>query len=160
MDALNDPTFVRKLMAGDAIAFSVLCNALKTKLPAFIAKEVGLSHADAEEVAGDVYFKLHSSISRYEQCANVKFTPWLFQIAKNAAIDHKRKLTSKSPSETNAEQASIQQDPKRVEFHIPTGLRFNIEPEADPRHEPKMAHYKTAFEKLDECEKDIRPEQT
>jgi len=88
LNELNDAAFVRKLRAGDVIAFSVLCNAFKAKLPLFLVKEVGLSYPDAEEVASDVLYKLHrSSIKQYEPRANVKFTTWLIQIAKNSAID-------------------------------------------------------------------------
>ncbi|HEY3104369.1 MAG TPA: sigma-70 family RNA polymerase sigma factor [Pyrinomonadaceae bacterium] len=157
VDALNDPAFVRKLMAGDAIAFSALCDALKTKLPAFIAREIGLSYPDAEEVASDVLYKLHSSINQYQPRPNVKFTTWLFQIAKNASIDRKRKMTLRSAPEAEARAADNKGNPKREKCHMPVGLRFeaNAVTDADPRDGPKIVRYKEAFEKLEESDKDI-----
>jgi RNA polymerase sigma factor (sigma-70 family) len=155
LDALNDPAFVRKLTAGDAIAFSTLCNALKTKLPSFIATEIGLDYSDAEEVASDVFYKLHSSISQYQPRPNVKFTTWLFQVAKNAAIDRKRKLTLQSKPEADVREAGRQNNSESEKSNIPTALRFEVVAEAEPSHEPKIACYKNAFERLEEHEKDI-----
>ncbi len=157
MDPLNDPPFVRKLMAGDAIAFSALCGALKSKLPAFIAKEIGLSYADAEEIASDVLYKIHSSINQYQPRPNVKFTTWLFQIAKNAAIDHKRKMRVQAAFQADDRRADGENKPIREKRHMPAGLRFdaNAITAADPRDGPKIVPYKDAFERLEESDKDI-----
>jgi RNA polymerase sigma-70 factor (ECF subfamily) len=157
LDALNDPAFVRKLISGDAIAFSELCHALKTKLPGFIAKEIGLSYPDAEEVASDVLYKLHTSISQYQPRPNVKFTTWLFQIAKNAAIDRKRKMSVGLIPQDEPGEANSQANPSGEKCRMPVGLRFDASAVADtdsPRG-PKILRYKDAFEKLEECDKDI-----
>src|SRR5258706_15945627 len=112
-------------MAGDAIAFSALCGALKSKLPAFIAKEIGLGYADAEEVASDVLYKIHSSINQYQPRPNVKFTTWIFQIAKNAAIDHKRKMSVRAAFQAEDRRANGENNPIRERCDMPAGLRFD-----------------------------------
>lgn len=157
MDALNDPAFVRRLMAGDAIAFSSLCDALKAKLPAFISQEIGLSYPDAEEVASDVLYKLHGSIDKYQPRPNVKFTTWLFQVAKNAAIDRKRKVKLGLASEVEGSESDTQRHSVSEKCHIPVGLRFDASPcgEIDAHDGSKIARYKNAFERLDESDKDI-----
>jgi DNA-directed RNA polymerase specialized sigma24 family protein len=144
-------------MAGDAIAFSALCGALKSKLPSFIAKEIGLSYADAEEVAGDVFYKIHSSINQYQPRPNVKFTTWLFQIAKNAAIDHKRKMSVRAALQAEDRRKDGEGHPIREKCHMPVGLRFDATAvtHPDPSHGPKIVPYKDAFEKLEESDKDI-----
>jgi RNA polymerase sigma factor (sigma-70 family) len=130
---------------------------LKTKLPGFICKEIGLGYPDAEEVASDVLYKLHRSINQYQPRPNVKFTTWLFQIAKNAAIDFQRKISSRSTSEAEDLGAEGQGNPTTEQCHILVGLRFdaNTVADADPCHGLKIVHYKNAFEKLQEREKDI-----
>jgi RNA polymerase sigma factor (sigma-70 family) len=47
------------------------------------------SYEEAEDLAQDIYVKAYQSIGRLERADLAKF--WLFRIAKNAGLDHKKK---------------------------------------------------------------------
>jgi RNA polymerase sigma-70 factor, ECF subfamily len=47
-------------------------------------------HFAAEDILQDVYLKAHTRLAQSEQPKNLE--AWLFQIAKNAIVDHYRKL--------------------------------------------------------------------
>ncbi len=156
MDTLNDPKFVQKLIAGDATAFSALCNALKSKLPEFLVRKIGLNYADAEEVAGNVLYKLHGAIQNYQPKSDAKLTTWIFEIAKNAAIDRKRRLDRQSISPDGEQEPQAK---PRKERH-PNILKIREQEgemlgERDFGDTKKILPYKAAFEKLDERDRDI-----
>ncbi len=56
------------------------------RLVAFIARRVGAT--DAEDIAHDVFLKIHARLGTLNDEARVR--PWLYQIARNAIIDHYR----------------------------------------------------------------------
>jgi RNA polymerase sigma factor (sigma-70 family) len=159
LDTLNDPTFVRNLMAGDATAFSTLCDGLKRKLPEFIVRASGLNYSDAEEVASEVLFKVHGSIKNYKPRADAKLTTWVFEIAKHAAIDRKRKLASQCQAITEeTDHDGPQRGPtgkKHKNLKRPTRYESEMLGEDDSGDSPRILPYKNAFAKLSEREKDI-----
>lgn len=159
MDRLNEPEFVRRLITGDVTAFSTLCNALKTKLPEFVVREIGLNYSDAEEVASYTLYKVHNSITSFQPRSDAKLTTWIFEIAKNAAIDRKRKLGADS-------QDSVKDQYQNRPQLSPAGqknrnLKRRSEYEAEMLGENnaslpvRVIPYKRAFDKLNEKEKDI-----
>jgi RNA polymerase sigma factor (sigma-70 family) len=163
LDELNDPKFVRALVAGDADAFSVFCHTLNRKLPEFIVRETGLSYHDAEEVAGDVYFKLHRKIREYEARPGVKLTTWVFEIAKNAAIDARRKVArlrgenKDRDIDDDQEKSPLQQPSEKKLPALPRLAEFEeqVLGGSDRAQTKKIIPYKVAFDKLKEPEKDI-----
>jgi RNA polymerase sigma factor (sigma-70 family) len=166
LDELNNPMFVRKLVAGDSEAFSALCHTLNRKLPEFLVRKVGLKYHDAEEVTADVLFKLHGKISDYEARAETKFTTWLFEIAKNAAIDQRRRLAricgEKEKQNDTAvddcrEQTRLQKPNEKREPPLPRLSEFEDEILGTPSRgeTKKIIPYKLAFDKLNEAERDI-----
>lgn len=153
MERLNDSIFVRKLIEGDPGTFATLCGILKRKLPEFIVRVAGLNYHDAEEVASDVLFKVHSSVNTFVPRANAKLTTWVFEIARNAAIDRKRKLASQS-SDDDGTQHSIA-GKKKPNLKGPTQYEGEILRDRDSAPSPKILSYIKAFELLGEREKDI-----
>ena len=92
--ALNDPAFVRRAIAGDPDAFQEIFDCLAVPLARFVEK-MGLRPDDAEEVAADALAKVHRSLRGYRH-RGTKLTTWIFQIAHNCAVDFRRAASRKS----------------------------------------------------------------
>jgi RNA polymerase sigma-70 factor (ECF subfamily) len=88
-DALNDPDFVQRAVSGDPEAFRQLFDALVGPVAVFIER-MGLSAADAEEIAADTLIKVHRSLHAYSADGRAKLTTWIFEIVRNAATDRRR----------------------------------------------------------------------
>lgn len=99
MEHLNDKKFVRKLKAGDPTAFRVLYLSLVSKIVSFLMRSLGMSAPDAEEVADDALLKVHRGVANFDPSRGVKLTTWVFEVAKNAGIDHYRKVKRRSGDE-------------------------------------------------------------
>ena len=52
---------------------------------------MNVPEADAEELASDTLFAVSSHISSFQHGGKAKLTTWIFEIAKNKAIDFHRK---------------------------------------------------------------------
>jgi RNA polymerase sigma factor (sigma-70 family) len=159
LDTLNHPTFVRNLIAGDATAFSTLCDTLKRKLPEFIVRASGLNYSDAEEVASEVLFKVHTSITTYRPQPDAKLTTWIFKIAKHAAIDRRRKLASQCEApkeETDHDGPRLSPaGEKRKNLKTPAQYESEMLGEHDSSESSRDLPYRSAFEKLSDRDKDI-----
>jgi RNA polymerase sigma factor (sigma-70 family) len=159
LDDFGDPKFVAKLIAGDPSAFALLCAVLIRKLPEFIVRSTGLNYSDAEEVAGDTLFKVHGSLKDFKPRPGVKVTTWIFEIAKHAAIDRRRKLHSQSQSNTievgvaDTQSPSSRKRSDSLETYAPHEIEILGDGELPVSL--RMLPYKEAFEKLSERERDI-----
>lgn len=56
-----------------------------------VAYQFAGNHHDADDIAQDVFVKVFQSLGRFRQDA--QFTSWLYRIAMNACIDHRRRQT-------------------------------------------------------------------
>lgn len=65
----------------------VAWDALEAKLRPFIARRVA-SPADVDDVLQEVLLRLHRSASLVRD--DERFGPWVFQVARNAVVDHHR----------------------------------------------------------------------
>lgn len=99
MEHLNDKKFVRKLKAGDPNAFRDLYLALAPKIVSFLVRIWGMSVPDAEEVADDALLKVHRGVANFDPSRGAKLTTWVFEVAKNAGIDHYRKVKRRGGDE-------------------------------------------------------------
>lgn len=155
MDDFGDPKFVTKLIAGDPSAFATLCAALSRKLPEFIVRSSGLNYSDAEEVASEVLFKVHGLIKTFKPRPEAKVTTWIFEIAKHAAIDRRRKLNSQyQMSSAQVEIEGTQSTSSRA-LKTPTQYETEMLGDAELPVGPRILPYKEAFSKLSERERDI-----
>jgi RNA polymerase sigma factor (sigma-70 family) len=159
VDRLNEPAFVRRLITGDVTAFFTLCNSLKTKLPEFIVREIGLNYSDAEEVASDTLYKVHSSITSFQPRSDAKLTTWIFEIAKNSAIDRKRKLGAEAQDSVKDQYDNgLKLSPdvqKNRNVKRPSQYEAEMLGEDNANPSMRVVPYKRAFDKLNEKEKDI-----
>lgn len=159
MDDFGDPKFVTKLIAGDPSAFATLCAALSRKLPEFIVRSSGLNYSDAEEVASEVLFKVHGLIKTFKPRPEAKVTTWIFEIAKHAAIDRRRKLNSQyQMSAAHVEIEGAQSTSSRAQYQnlkTPTQYETEMLGDAELSVGLRILPYKEAFAKLSERERDI-----
>ncbi len=72
-------------------ALERLDQALTTHLIGFLCFTMNVPEADAEELAGDTLLAMSSHISTFQHGGKAKLTTWIFEIAKNKAIDFHRK---------------------------------------------------------------------
>ena len=93
-DSLSEPEFVRRAVSGDSEAFRKLFNLLAAPLAVFVER-MGVSAADAEEVAADALVKVHRSLPMYRE-RGAKMTTWVFEIARNCAIDFRRAISKRT----------------------------------------------------------------
>jgi len=72
-------------------AFEHLDQALTRHLIGFLSFTMNVPEADAEELASDTLLAVSSHINKFEHGGKAKLTTWIFEIAKNKAIDFHRK---------------------------------------------------------------------
>jgi RNA polymerase sigma-70 factor (ECF subfamily) len=103
---------------------------LKSNLHKFIARRAG-NEDDAEDILQDVFVKIHSNIGRLRD--TTKLHPWVYQIARNAIIDHYR---SRRPN------LSLDSVPETLE------IANEILPESDAEREEIAACLRPMVERL------------
>jgi RNA polymerase sigma factor (sigma-70 family) len=59
---------------------------------------------DAEELTQDVLFRVHSRVSAFRNDGRTKLTTWIFEIAKNHAIDHHRVFRARQQELTESDR--------------------------------------------------------
>jgi len=82
-----DAELVRRIQSGDAAAFDELMRRYKHPVLNFIFRMLGNAH-DADDVAQDVFVRVYQNLDTYQP--KMKFSTWLFALARNAAIDRLR----------------------------------------------------------------------
>jgi RNA polymerase sigma-70 factor (ECF subfamily) len=76
-------------VAGAKPPFEELYRAYAGRIYAFVRSQLG-SAADAEDVTSQVFVKAYEAYGRFEP-RHATPSAWLFQIARNAALDHHRR---------------------------------------------------------------------
>ena len=76
---------LRKMKMGNEDAFVELYNATKKGLFAFIYTYLN-NYQDSEDILLETFIKIRSNIQRYKD--NTNPTAWMFQIAKNEALNY------------------------------------------------------------------------
>src|SRR5438874_3850210 len=95
-DDINSAEFLTALHEGSATAFDTLVDRLLQHLTRFLAFGKSISERDAEELASDVLMTVHAKIAKFRHGGRAKLTTWIFEIAKNRAIDYHRAASSKN----------------------------------------------------------------
>jgi RNA polymerase sigma-70 factor (ECF subfamily) len=83
-----DEDLIARAAGGDASAFQVLVEQHRSMVYR-VAYQFAGNHYDAEDIAQDVFIKVYRSLSRFRQ--DSQFTSWIYRIAMNACIDHRRR---------------------------------------------------------------------
>lgn len=86
---LIDPQHIRKLKAGNQIAFETIYDCFSQKVHS-IAIRFGLNREDANEVVQDVFMKLWNHRSSLNEHLSIK--AYLFTITKNTLINRQKKI--------------------------------------------------------------------
>lgn len=89
MICMTEPSLMRKAQAGDRTALGELYNQYWPAVFRYLYYRVGNRQA-AEDLASEVFTRMLEALPRYKPTA-VPFKAWLFQIARNLAVDHFRK---------------------------------------------------------------------
>lgn len=113
MDASPDDdaidALVRRAAAGDADAFAGLYDAYAPRLRRFLRHQLGDADV-AEELLQRTFVKMIEALPRYRS-RGLPFGAWLFRVARNAVIDHRRTSHPAASLDAAAEQAATRGDP-------------------------------------------------
>ena len=82
-----DPAAITAASRGDVDAFTELVRAFQTPVWRFVSRLLGDREA-AEDVTQETFLRAYRSLPTY--AFRSKFSTWLFQIARNAAVDAQR----------------------------------------------------------------------
>ena len=82
-----DSEVARQVQSGDAAAFDELMRRYKRPVMNFVYRMLG-SMEDADDIAQEVFVRVYQNLDTYRP--EMKFSTWLFALARNAAIDHWR----------------------------------------------------------------------
>jgi RNA polymerase sigma-70 factor (ECF subfamily) len=83
-----DSDLITRAAGGDPTAFQLLVERHRSMVYR-VAYQFAGNHHDAEDIAQDVFIKVYRSLDRFRQDAQL--TSWLYRIAMNACIDHRRR---------------------------------------------------------------------
>ena len=89
-DDLNTTAFVTELQQGSEEAFSRLMSEMSSPLFWFLTTRMSIPQPTAEEIAADTLFTVHQKVKTFRITGKGKLTTWIFEIAKNRAIDFHR----------------------------------------------------------------------
>ncbi|MFH0908680.1 MAG: sigma-70 family RNA polymerase sigma factor [bacterium] len=90
VDVDPDRAMVFQIQSGQDLAFDELMARYKKPVLNFIYRIVGNAD-DADDLAQDVFVRAYQNLPRYRFRPGTRFSTWLFQLARNAAIDHLRR---------------------------------------------------------------------
>lgn len=83
-----DRELIQRLQGGEATAFDELMARYRQPVLAFVFRMLNDAH-EAEDVAQDVFVRVFQNVAKFSPRA--RFSTWLFQIARNAALDRARR---------------------------------------------------------------------
>jgi RNA polymerase sigma-70 factor (ECF subfamily) len=85
---MADSDLITRAAGGDPTAFQSLVERHRSMVYR-VAYQFAGNHHDAEDIAQEVFIKVYRSLDRFRQDAQL--TSWLYRIAMNACIDHRRR---------------------------------------------------------------------
>lgn len=85
--AESDEQLVSLYLSGKESSLDILVQRYLTAIYNFVAQFVGYG-TEAEDVSQETFIKVWKSLKKFDKTK--KFKPWLYRIAKNAAIDYLR----------------------------------------------------------------------
>lgn len=93
MDATSEHTLIARCRQGDEGAFRELVDAYKGLVFALIARSIS-NHARAEEVAQEVFLKIHKGLPYFR--GDAKLSTWIYRIVINALAQERPDLATTS----------------------------------------------------------------
>lgn len=92
----RDEMLVRESLAGDDTAFGVLVDRHKAAVYGIVRHKLG-NHADAEDVAQEVFLKAYQNLGAFRRPYN--FSGWLYTITVNCCRDRMRRMSRSAKHE-------------------------------------------------------------
>jgi RNA polymerase sigma-70 factor, ECF subfamily len=80
---------VGRAQAGDGAAFAALYERFRPEVQRYLARRLGPSWDEAEDLTAEVFLKVFARLGGYQE-RGVPFSVWLFRIARNHLIDRAR----------------------------------------------------------------------
>lgn len=114
LEALQ-PELLARAQAGDPEGISELYDRYRTSVFRYLYYRAGDLHT-AEDLTSETFMRMLRSLNGYRP-QNVAFEAWLFQIARNLAIDHYRKTRSRSHLSLEEDMIADRDDPVRTAEH-------------------------------------------
>ena len=93
---VDDPTLVKQAKSGDVGAFGTLYERYAADIYRFVRAQLPDS-MEAEDLTSEVFFRAWGALWRYRE-RGYSFSAFLYKIARNALIDHWRKLGKEGSS--------------------------------------------------------------
>lgn len=103
-----DRELVECVQSGQDRAFNELMARYKKPILNFVYRMTGDAHA-AEDIAQDVFVRCYRNLPKFTFRPGTKFSTWLFQLARNAALDELRRRSREKfqPLETIGEKVPM-----------------------------------------------------
>src|SRR5919106_999642 len=101
-----DTDLISRAAGGDVSAFQALVERHRSMVYR-VAYQFAGNHHDAEDIAQEVFIKVYRSLDRFRHDAQL--TSWMYRIAMNACIDHRRRQlpAGSAPFSEEAEQRML-----------------------------------------------------
>ena len=100
-EVIAEETLVRRAAAGDAEAFADLYERHLDRVFRYLYYRLG-HREDAEDLAEQVFLKAWQAIAGYD-CRGAPFSAWIFRIAHNLLVDHRRARRETEPLDDDLE---------------------------------------------------------
>lgn len=91
LETSEDNQLINKYLKGDEKSLELLINKYLKSIYSFVYKNIG-NPAESEDLTQEIFLKIWKNLKKFDQSKN--FKPWLYQIARNTAIDYLRKKKS------------------------------------------------------------------
>lgn len=88
LETSEDNQLINKYLKGDEKSLELLINKYLKSIYSFVYKNIG-NPAESEDLTQEIFLKIWKNLKKFDKSKN--FKPWLYQIARNTAIDYLRK---------------------------------------------------------------------
>jgi RNA polymerase sigma-70 factor (ECF subfamily) len=105
------PELIARAQSGDPAVIGDLYDRYRLSVFRYMYYKVGDLHS-AEDLTSETFLRMIRALNGYRP-QNVSFDAWLFQIARNLAIDHYRKVSSRGHLSLEENMIAEQHDPDR-----------------------------------------------
>ncbi len=144
MDKAEERQLIEQIKQGEKESFKELVDNYKKPLYYFCYR-LCRNHADAEDLSQEVFIKVYQKINQFREEAKIQ--TWIYQIARNAFIDKKRRKIF-IINETNHPE---------IESKVDTAMMQSQENDRGPDRQTESSimqeHIDMAMQKLSEKEK-------
>jgi RNA polymerase sigma-70 factor (ECF subfamily) len=101
---MDDAELIARAADGDRNAFVTLVERHRAMVYR-VAFQYSGNHHDADDIAQDVFIKVHRSLSGFRRDA--LFSSWLYRVTMNTCIDHGRRRCATVPLDSTGETGAV-----------------------------------------------------